>query len=614
MNRKGFTLVELLAVIFILAVLSLLATPAYIYIRDSVNQTMYENKVKLLLAAAESWAGETGYDSVNIGHLIEEGRIEADNEFGDFKNPVNGDSMLCKVIRIEYENNQYVAKYTEEEVCDYNELVTQSSIITISQYKEDGTRLKDGEWTNGTILLKVELKEGHTGKVGNIKHLEIRGNNQNVSVDLNNNFNSQNTITVQAAQILKTEFEAKVTVLENGITKDYRAKTEVRIDKQRPLVYTDEVSINNENNWTSKGKKVTFTMSDGNGSGIFGYAVTTNPDCTKATYTQTDKKKITREFGSGTHYICVKDRAGNLSEDVSKQKFVISKIDNNPPKIDKNTGFQILSNGNGFNDTSVTLKITATDETSLSMCISNTGYEKDCVWEPYVPTKNWNISSTLDGKTHYVYLTLRDQAGNKVHVTSKGYDVYSECSKSTKRYTSEWGSCSAECGGGIQYRSYEVKDNYTGKVCSRGSDQQACNTQSCVMDFDHYLYIHSNNLETSREFYLGEVGTYKIKIQGEMIPWCYWRELSNGDEVYKCLTTTFRMRYTANAEKGECSKWTSKTIITKSVEGWYPFDTEFTVKAEVICFQYGSGGASSTAFNSEKDSGVDWGFTYERID
>ncbi len=614
MNSKGFTLVEMLAVIAILAILALLATPAYTYIRDSINQTMYENKVKLVLAAAESWAGETGYDSVNIGHLIEEGKIEADSELGDYKNPITGDSMLCHVIRIDYVNNQYVAKYTEEEVCDYNELLVQSSIITINKYKEDGTKLKDDEWTNGNIVLKVELKEGHTGKAGSITHLEIRGNNQNVSVDVNNNFSSKNVINIQASQILKTEFEAKVTVLENGISKEYRAKTEVRIDKQRPTIYTDEVSIKNENNWTSGGKKVTFTMSDGNGSGIFGYAVTSNPDCTKATYTQTDKKKITKEFGAGTHYICVKDKAGNLSEDVSKQKFEVSKIDNNPPKIDKDTGFQITSNGNGFNNNNVTLNITATDETNMSMCISNTGFEKDCVWEPYNPKKNWNISNSLDGKTHYVYLTLRDQAGNKVNLQSKGYQVYLECSKTTKGYTTDWGSCSAECGGGTQYRQYQVKDNHTGKVCSSGSDQQSCNTQSCINSSEYYLMIQSDNLETSRDFYFDEgLGTYKIHIVGSMVPWCYWKELSNGDERYRCLSTVFRLRYTTNSDRGECSKWTSKTILSKSVEGWYPFDVTYTIRAEAFCFQYGSGGASETAFNSDKDSGVDWGFAYEKV-
>ena len=79
---------------------------------------MYENKLRLVEIAAENWASETGLGSVNIGHLIDEGKLEPDNEEGDYKNPLDDSSMRCKVIQIKEENGGYIAEVTEEENSD----------------------------------------------------------------------------------------------------------------------------------------------------------------------------------------------------------------------------------------------------------------------------------------------------------------------------------------------------------------------------------------------------------------------------------------------------------------------------------------------------------------
>ncbi|MCI8394229.1 MAG: prepilin-type N-terminal cleavage/methylation domain-containing protein, partial [Bacilli bacterium] len=100
MKKSGFTLIEILATIAIMTIIILLAVPGYGMIKGSIDKNMYENKLRLVEIAAENWASETGLGSVNIGHLIDEGKLEPDNEEGDYKNPLDDSSMRCKVIQI----------------------------------------------------------------------------------------------------------------------------------------------------------------------------------------------------------------------------------------------------------------------------------------------------------------------------------------------------------------------------------------------------------------------------------------------------------------------------------------------------------------------------------
>jgi type IV pilus assembly protein PilA len=56
MNKKGFTLVELLAVLVILSLLMVIAVPASINVSKKVKAKMYNNKVSLIKDAALLWA------------------------------------------------------------------------------------------------------------------------------------------------------------------------------------------------------------------------------------------------------------------------------------------------------------------------------------------------------------------------------------------------------------------------------------------------------------------------------------------------------------------------------------------------------------------------------
>lgn len=109
------------------------------------------------------------------------------------------------------------------------------------------------------------------------------------------------------------------------------ASVAIKIDKQPPIV----TNIEYDKNWTSNDKNVTITVDDYAGSGIAGIYVGTNPNCDNSLDYKTNivNNKYKLSLGNGKYYVCVKDKAGNLSDknsDGDKVTFEISTVYINP--------------------------------------------------------------------------------------------------------------------------------------------------------------------------------------------------------------------------------------------------------------------------------------------
>lgn len=85
MKNKGFTLVELLAVIAILSIISLIAVPT---INNSINASRnkaYESQIKMLQVGAKSWGADNVYKlpakgattTVTVGTLKSGGYVDS---------------------------------------------------------------------------------------------------------------------------------------------------------------------------------------------------------------------------------------------------------------------------------------------------------------------------------------------------------------------------------------------------------------------------------------------------------------------------------------------------------------------------------------------------------
>lgn len=124
-NNKGFTLIELMAVIILLAVIGLIVFPTAIESINSSKEKLYKEQVKRILDTTDSWASSndnslpTGSSAVyiTVDTLQKAGLLKKE----DVKNPLDSsEKMDAKiVIYFDSEYNQYVAGYCDEAYSEY---------------------------------------------------------------------------------------------------------------------------------------------------------------------------------------------------------------------------------------------------------------------------------------------------------------------------------------------------------------------------------------------------------------------------------------------------------------------------------------------------------------
>ena len=116
MNEKAFTLVELIAVIIIVALVVLISSPIISGSMSKAREKTYEQQAYSIETAAKKWALYNDIlDSeycVSLNKLKEDGYIEDDI----INNPIDKSEMNGSVI-LEFSNNSYKATYQEKQ-CD----------------------------------------------------------------------------------------------------------------------------------------------------------------------------------------------------------------------------------------------------------------------------------------------------------------------------------------------------------------------------------------------------------------------------------------------------------------------------------------------------------------
>ena len=133
MNKNGFTLVELLAVIVLIGLLIGIGIPGVNKISSNMKRKSLNTKIKLIEEAAILWGQDNKtrlsetQDCVNettnneektyscklvtIDLLLKDNYLDSDNNSGEYINPQTNSSMKNDCVAVYKKNNMVYAKY-----------------------------------------------------------------------------------------------------------------------------------------------------------------------------------------------------------------------------------------------------------------------------------------------------------------------------------------------------------------------------------------------------------------------------------------------------------------------------------------------------------------------
>ncbi len=337
MNKKGFTLVELLGVIAILAIIIGISFAIYTRVRNDVLNQELANVVSYIEAQAENYANDTNITVVSVEDLILDGYIEPDDET-DIYSPVTGESLNCYLVRSTYEDGEFTS------VLDFDSLLNRDetsgtcdiyasevqAFIGVQEITDDGSveGFHKPQSTNGEIKwYKNDLYLAPLGENNSI--IDIDG----ATYEWRNNYGEMSD-----EQIIRTEvsngtianipYTVAIRYMENESMQEITASETIHIDKEAPRIIDIEVPESTE--WTIS-KTITIKATDGSGSGIAGIYYGLADELSTCT---ADLNYITDINGdtfstdvmtSGIYRACAIDKVGNVSE--ISDEFIVSRVD-----------------------------------------------------------------------------------------------------------------------------------------------------------------------------------------------------------------------------------------------------------------------------------------------
>lgn len=357
-KRNGFTLIELIATIAILTVVSLVATITYNKIRKDVLEHQYLNLKTLIETAAIKYSSKNGYSSFFVQDLIENGFLEPDDET-DVYDPRNDKSLNCHILSISVEKNGMLSadmsdkSYDESGKCKTSSLDIYEANLKMNA-KIEGTSVTYPVNSLNTGTSAPYIFEGWTRF-----NLDITADPSSIPESLQNGkyvWNRNNDVTT-------IEPNRTITTNEYGVYNNYyyldfyteagtryQAKMLYKFDNEKPTIYRDSngkdrikfVDQEDNNRW-AKSKNVFIYASDKNGSGLSKiyigrekceYALENNltrPAIPGIIQVYEVKIETGDARNQNEEYnVCVIDKAGNIA----KSKTKVTLVDITPPRCD----------------------------------------------------------------------------------------------------------------------------------------------------------------------------------------------------------------------------------------------------------------------------------------
>ena len=364
-NKKGFTLIELIAVLVVLSILIASSVAVFINIRNSVLRKEKNNLITYLETKAIEYANETNVTAVSVEDLIKIGLIKPDDET-DIYDPVTRESMNCYIIDLVWEDGEYKAKFGSnvgKNGTTCNEYTRRKNLVICQVVGNNCNDIKNEQWFKDDITIGLKFVNG--------KRI-IKESGYEISWKSNTGISSiEDTIKTNVDLIANINYTAKV-IKDNEVSE---ASQIVNIDKEAPII--NEIKYNT--NW-SKSKEIEIIASDGLGSGVGGYVIVLeNEKCSG----YNTNNKITIK-SNGNYKVCIRDKAGNETEKVIKVSTIDTKPEN--PIISASDGIAsgnfhskdyILSWKSTYNGTQDLVYYYGTDKTKMTNKGTSVGAKKD---------------------------------------------------------------------------------------------------------------------------------------------------------------------------------------------------------------------------------------------
>ena len=316
MKNRGFTLVELIAVIAILAVILLLSLGVFTTVQQSVLDSQYNNLIIDIEAKAEDYARDIGTTDIlyiNVDFLIKNGYIQADDD-NYIYDPRDNSIMNCYKIHIMFADGQYTADFLEDEndlnednTCNTEELITGEIDILCNGGK------CSNDWVVNDITLTLSGKDSSEILNSTVEWTSLLG------TYVIQGPGEEKKLEIIPETVLDTIYSVTVKIND----KVYYTNKNIKIDKEGPSLIENTISIGSN-------QKLSIDASDLSGSGITGIALA-NGSCNDVTYSMEDIP-IT---SSGKYTLCMQDAVGNVSSkeiQINKVKFNYNDLSNPNPR------------------------------------------------------------------------------------------------------------------------------------------------------------------------------------------------------------------------------------------------------------------------------------------
>ena len=346
-NRKGFTLVELMAVIVILAVIIAIAVPTFGNVQKSIEKKNYENQISLIETAAAKYFEDNNITSMYVDDLIKSGYLEADDKNGKiFATNDKTKELNCYIVRIENENGQYYPKFINKNfkngtnICPYNKLNEINNLVKVNLKDTAGKQITDttNYWSKENIIMSLEIiDDTYKNNIQEISWYE--GNQIEPIVGMHKKFDKPisfdkidenlKSYTKEIASETSYYENIKVRLVINldGDLIPIQSNVEIKIDKTKPIISENDKWSPDIEQWSNK-KTYNFTAIDQD-SNYYGYLLldNSNEDCSIDLNKYT--KSSTINFNdtvttAKTNKLCIIDYAGN----VNYKNIIVKNIDN----------------------------------------------------------------------------------------------------------------------------------------------------------------------------------------------------------------------------------------------------------------------------------------------